>query len=118
MTPEETYKTLLHPKCVVTLVAKSRKKMLDGKPPTKELQKKADACAKTVQKSPAPLRRIAPVPVTPSQPLRIAPLPVTILKPSVNLTDGQKTTAKMMQDLIQRVENKQGVYGRKDKVLW
>ena len=33
-------------------------------------------------------------------------------------TKGQQTTMKRLQDLISRVENKAGEYGRKDKILF
>lgn len=126
-TVSQIYKALLHPQCTATLVERSRKKMIQGVTPTKALVKKAEACEKLQSPKKSTPKRIVPKQVSP--PKRIAAMPVSPQKQKrasspmnyVNqrqMTQGQQKTATMMFDLFNRVENRVGKYGKKDKVLW
>ncbi len=48
-------------------------------------------------------------------PVKLVPSPTLSDRP--RLTQGQQKTAKMLTDLIGRIERREGVYGRKDVVL-
>lgn len=127
MQPAQIYKTLLNPKCTATLVTKSRQKMLDGNMPTINLQRKAIDCAAKASKQSSPPRLMTnplygnPKSSSPKPaPRRIVPIPVSIPKPALKpaLTQGQKTTAHLINNLITRIENKHKADKNKHKIVW
>lgn len=109
-TPQEVYRGVLNPACDLTLTASSRKKMINGNYPTKALVKKAAAsknCQIQESKKESPKKK-APSPKKRSTPIQFTPVPPRKLDLPVlpRITENQKKTAAMMENLFARVQNK------------